>query len=154
MIEHQRHQRTLEGFRICTLSGLVIKGTIPFRGNFLTKLKWPLSWAGKGCYLKGSISHQSFFLLNCASFWPQRSEIDCASVVGWSSWGLISKRLGWCFPNCISFSEQAAMAPFKKGLTQAGSAFWGTQGQSLFHYFWLAQTCQAEQSQIFTSQRN
>lgn len=55
---------------VSTLNGLVIRATIQFRGSFLMKLKRPLSWAGKGCYLKGSISHQSIFLLNVQVFDP------------------------------------------------------------------------------------
>ena len=53
---------------VSTSSRLVIRATTQFRGSFLMKLKWPLSWAGKGCYFKGSISHQSIFLLNVQVF--------------------------------------------------------------------------------------
>lgn len=53
---------------VSALKELVIRAVIQFRGSFLTKLKWPLSRAGKGCYCKGSISHQSIFLLNVPVF--------------------------------------------------------------------------------------
>lgn len=53
---------------VSILNTLVIRAMIQFRGSFLMKLKWLLSWVGKGCYLKGSISHQSIFLLNVQAF--------------------------------------------------------------------------------------
>lgn len=53
---------------VSALKELVIRAVIQFRGSFLTKPKWPLSRAGKGCYCKGSISHQSIFLLNVPVF--------------------------------------------------------------------------------------
>lgn len=53
---------------VSALKELVIRAVIQFRGSFLTKLKWPLSRAGKGCRCKGFISHQSIFLLNVPVF--------------------------------------------------------------------------------------